>query len=45
MNLSYSLSDIDENELRDEMRDEVDSDDDLGDYKTSLNNFEKMTPD
>ncbi len=38
MNLSYSLSDIDENELRDEMLDDVDSD--TLEERTSFNNFE-----
>lgn len=37
MNLSYSLSDIDENELKDEMLDDVDLD--LVD-KTTINNFD-----
>ncbi|CDW74474.1 UNKNOWN [Stylonychia lemnae] len=39
MNLSYSLSDIDENEMRDEFNDGVDSD---LENKTSFNNFHQM---
>lgn len=38
MNLSYSLSDIDENELRDEGMDDIS---DLED-RTSLNNFDQL---
>ena len=40
MNLSYSLSDIDENEMRDEFKDDVDSD---LESRTSLNNFHQMS--
>eukprot|EP00347_Sterkiella_histriomuscorum_P013828 403363210 len=40
MNLSYSLSDIDENEMRDEMLDDVDLD---LDNRTALNEFDKMS--
>ena len=39
-NLSYSLSDIDEDELRQEMLDDVDSD---LEYKASINNFNQMS--
>ena len=40
-NLSYSLSDVDEDELRDEMLDDVDSD--TLEDRTSLNGFDQMT--